>query len=413
MRTLLCALLTLISTSAMAQKECGTTAYLQQVGPSSAMSSPMLEEVTSTQQPTGISSQTIIYIPVVVHVVYNDAQTNISDAQIFSQIDALNKNFNRENEDFQKVPAVFAKVAAGANIRFVLAKVDPSGRATTGITRTKTSRLMWSNDDKIKNPADGGVAPWDAKSYLNIWVCNTVPGLLGYSSAPGSDPKKDGVVIKSSLFGVTGNGSFGLGRTAVHEVGHWLNLKHLWGDAPCGSDEVDDTPQQKTFNQGTPSFPLINGGCSANNPFGDMFMNFMDFTNDAAMMMFTQGQVARMRNLFGNGGVRQSILTSKALGEPWNATPASSTPETASAIPVAGLRLYPNPVTDRLTITVSGEGTAQGTPFAIFAADGRLMQTGKLAGPTQTLSLSGWNRGLYFVRMGNERTPQVMRFMKQ
>ncbi len=372
-----------------------------------------------TQSSNGYSSEAnVITIPVVVHVLHS-ASSNISDGQILSQINALNTNFNGENADINKVPAVFRKVAGVANIRFVLAKVDPGGRATTGITRTKSAREMWTNDDKVKDPAFGGVAPWDPGSYLNIWVCNMIPGLLGYASAPGSPADKDGVVIKMSIFGATGAGSFGLGRTAVHEVGHWLNLKHLWGDRECGSDEVDDTPQQRTYNQGSPAFPRIGTGCSAANPHGDMFMNFMDFTNDASMMMFTQGQVKRMRSLFDAGGMRKSILSSKALGEPYVvAPPTAASNNVVVSVPAQGVaapsaKLFPNPATDRITISSEHERSITGSTFSIHSADGRVVQSGLVSSNNFSLNISSFRRGIYFVRIGEDAGKQVIRFIKQ
>jgi hypothetical protein len=374
------------------------------------------QTVTAQSKVAGAENQ--VNIPVVVHVLYSTS-ANISDEQIISQINALNTNFNGENPDIEKVPAVFRKVAGVANIRFVLAKVDPNGKATTGITRTKSARELWSNDDKMKNPAFGGVAPWDASSYLNIWVCNLVPGLLGYATAPGAPANIDGVVIKMNIFGATGIGSFGLGRTAVHEIGHWLNLKHLWGDKECGSDEVDDTPQQRTYNQGAPVFPKIGTGCSAANPYGDMFMNFMDFTNDASMMMFTQGQVKRMRALFSEGGQRKSILSSRALGEPFAPAAVSAAnlvvaaPAPAAIIPAVSMKLFPNPATNRITISSDSEQGIAGTTYSVYSADGRVMSSGLVSSNQFNLNISSFQRGIYFVKIGEDAGKQILRFVKQ
>jgi hypothetical protein len=421
--------LVLFTQAVFAQKNCGTSAYLDRVR--LEFQAPSFRDNLSFVAPqssntgtssTELSSQTVITIPVVVHVLYN-ANANVTDEQIKSQIEALNRNFNKENEDFSKVPAVFASVAGVANIRFVLAKVDPNGRATTGITRTKSARELWTNDDKVKMAEYGGVTPWDTRSYLNIWVCNLIPGLLGYSSAPGSPADKDGVVIKFNIFGTSASGNFNLGRTAVHEVGHWLNLKHLWGDKECGSDEVDDTPQQKTYNQGTPSFPKMGMGCSASNPNGEMFMNFMDFTNDASMMMFTQGQVKRMRNLFNAGGIRESIRFSKALGEPWNNTPvaagtnsgtnAGSVSQPAPMVVIAPVKLYPNPAVEKITIAATNEQNITGQTFAVYSADGRIVSTGTISANIFNLNISSLHRGIYFIRLGQNADKQVLRFVKQ
>jgi hypothetical protein len=312
MRTLLLLLCTVLpALHALAQKTCGTAQYQAQVRqqfPQSLYRNGIQLPASIAEQAdlfSGSPGQTIV-IPVVVHLLFNSSVNEITDEKIQSQISILNRDFNLTDLSSLNIPAVFMQVAGRANIRFELAKVDPNGRATTGITRKKSSRLLWGNDDKIKDPSYGGVAPWDAGSYLNIWLGNLVPGLLGYASAPGSPANKDGVVIKTSVFGEAG-GSYSKGRTTVHEIGHWLNLQHLWGDGTCGSDQVDDTPPQKTFNQGCPGFPKLNSSCGNGDANGEMFMNFMDFTDDACMVMFTKGQVLRMRSLFYPGEARASI----------------------------------------------------------------------------------------------------------
>jgi hypothetical protein len=178
-------------------------------------------------QSNNISPEKIITIPVVVHVVYNNTVENISEAQIISQINALNADFEKSNKDFSKVPSVFAKLAANTSIRFELAKTDPMGKATTGIVRKKSTRMMWTDDDKIKYLANSGSTTWDARSYLNIWVCNTVPGLTGYATFPGAERAVDGIVLRYDAFGTMGKVSapFNLGRTLTHEVGHWINYQ--------------------------------------------------------------------------------------------------------------------------------------------------------------------------------------------
>lgn len=253
-------------------------------------------------------------IPVVVHVVYKTAAQNISDAQIKSQIDVLNADFRKKNSDVSTVPAAFAPLAADTRIEFELAKTDPSGNPTTGITRTATSVNAFSDDDAVKSSASGGADAWPADKYLNIWVCQLAGGLLGYAQFPGGPAATDGVVILHSAFGTTGTAAapFNLGRTTTHEVGHWLNLRHIWGDdgTGCsGSDFVADTPNQGGPNYGTPTFPHVS--CS-NGPNGDMFMNYMDYVDDAAMVMFSSGQVTRMQAAL--DGLRSAIGTAIPCG---------------------------------------------------------------------------------------------------
>ena len=238
-------------------------------------------------------------IPTVVHVLHRTAAENISEAQVRSQIDVLNADFRARNADITTVPAPFGERVGDALVEFVLATSDPEGRKTSGITRTPTRRQAFDGeievlDEQIK--VGSGATAWPADRYLNLWVCTLGGGLLGYAQFPGGPADRDGVVVLNTAFGATGSVEepFDRGRTATHEVGHWLNLLHIWGDDDLGcrgSDSVADTPNQAGSNGGCPPFPQIS---CRNGPYGDMFMNFMDYTDDACMCLFTKGQVARM-----------------------------------------------------------------------------------------------------------------------
>ena len=237
----------------------------------------------------------LITIPVVVHVVHRSAAEDISDAQVKSQIATLNRDFGAKNLDKSKVPKVWKSLLVDSKIQFALATKDPQGRKTSGITRTATSVSSFRPDDGVKSSKAGGADPWPTDRYLNIWVCNLGQGLLGYAQFPGGPSKTDGVVILYTAFGTKGavKAPFDKGRTATHEVGHYLGLRHIWGDRnDCsGNDFVADTPPAREANMGKPKFPHVT--CN-NGPNGDMFMNYMDYVDDAAMFMFTAGQVARM-----------------------------------------------------------------------------------------------------------------------
>jgi hypothetical protein len=237
----------------------------------------------------------LITIPVVVHVVYRTAAENVSDAQINSQIKALNLDYRAKNTDKSKVPAPWKSLVVDANIEFALATKEPRGGASSGITRTATRSASFGADNGVKAARTGGADPWPADRYLNIWVCSLGQNLLGYAQFPGGAAKTDGVVILNTAFGTSGTAAapFNKGRTATHEIGHFLNLRHIWGDRnDCsGNDFVADTPPARQANTGKPAFPHIT--CN-NGPSGDMFMNYMDYVDDAAMFMFTLGQVARM-----------------------------------------------------------------------------------------------------------------------
>jgi Pregnancy-associated plasma protein-A/Secretion system C-terminal sorting domain len=249
-------------------------------------------------------------IPIVIHVVYATDVQNISDAQILSQITVLNRDFRKMNPDIHRVPALFSSVAADCGIQFKLATRDPQGNATNGIQRYLTKQVAWNTNDEMKKPENGGIAPWDANQYLNFWVCNMGDGTLGYAQFPGGSLKTDGVVIDYRCFGTIGTviAPYNIGRTATHEVGHYFNLKHIWGDSDCGDDLVADTPSQSKANSGMPAFPHYS---TCNNVRTvDMSMNFMDYVFDDAMNMFTEGQKARMQAVLSVGGLRASLLTS-------------------------------------------------------------------------------------------------------
>ena len=241
------------------------------------------------------AKSSLIKIPVVVHVVYKQASENISDAQVKSQIAALNRDYQSKNADKSKVPAPWKGLVANVGIQFFLATKDPKGGSTNGITRTQTSHDSFTTDDKVKFAAQGGTDAWPTNKYLNLWACSLGGGLLGYAQFPGGPVATDGVVILNTGFGTNGTAAapFNLGRTATHEVGHWLNLNHIWGDtSDCsGTDHVDDTPDAQLPNYGKPAFPHVT--CN-NGPNGDMFPNYMDYVDDDTMVMFTQGQMARM-----------------------------------------------------------------------------------------------------------------------
>ena len=235
-----------------------------------------------------------IQIPVVVNVLYRTAAENISTAQIQSQIDVLNKDFNATNSDFGLVPTLFAGVKANVGISFVLDQV----------IRKATTKTSWGTADAMKKTA--GILPTSPTTKLNLWICTIGGGILGYAQFPGGASATDGVVCDSKYTGTTGTATFpfNLGRTATHEVGHWMNLRHIWGDANCGSDLVSDTPSMDSPNGGVPAYPTYS--TCAGNPV-EMTMNYMDYTDDRGMYMFSNGQKSRMNAVFAVGGSRASF----------------------------------------------------------------------------------------------------------
>ena len=318
--TLIVLLFSIPSFSQTARRSCATQEVLQEQKrfyPEIVDSIVLIERHTQSfvALPQMKTRAALITIPVIVHIVYRsgNALENITDEQVLSQLAVLNKDYRRLNNDYKYTPSVFTPFSADCELEFKLAKRTPTGKATTGIVRYASDRkVTWGKSDEIKMPEKGGVAPWDASKYLNLYVCALGGGVLGYSSMPGSLLAFDGVVIDYRYFGTVGTvvPPFNLGRTTTHEVGHWLNLRHTWGDSDCGNDLVNDTPMQQGPNYGCVTFPHIT--CNADSK-GDMFMNFMDYTDDACMSLFSAGQKARIQALFSFGGARASILTSDVL----------------------------------------------------------------------------------------------------
>ena len=247
-----------------------------------------LEATTLRRRETGFDAAKVklVTIKTVVNVVDKTTDQNISDAQIKSQFKAMNKDFRATNPDRNQTPTPWKGLVSDVRLQFKLVKV----------TRTKTTKSGFGVDDAVKKASTGGIPPFSPKTHLNLWVCALTGGLLGYAQFPGGPTATDGVVINYRAFGTMGaaEAPFDKGRTATHEIGHYFNLRHIWGDTPdcSGSDMVADTPNCAGPNFGTPSWPVVT--CN-NGPNGDMFMNYMDYTDDKAMFMFTAQQVIRMR----------------------------------------------------------------------------------------------------------------------
>ena len=315
--TLLC--LFFAATSFAQTRNCGTMEHLELQKKSDPAIQQKMDAIESfTAQRLSANRQAkvageIITLPVVVHVLYNSNNENISDAQIQSQIDVLNEDFRRTNSDADDT---WSSVAADSQIEFALATIDPNGNATTGITRKSSTITEWGTNDAMKSSSQGGIDPWDTSEYLNMWVCNIGSNLLGYAQFPGGSAATDGVVMGPQFFGSSDKGNnfflsapFDKGRTTTHEVGHFLNLRHIWGDGGCGVDDfVTDTPLSDASN----------GGCATGHTSCgsvDMVENYMDYSDDDCMNLFTEGQKDRMRTVLEAGGSRRSLALSDKFGE--------------------------------------------------------------------------------------------------
>jgi hypothetical protein len=386
-------------------QRCGTAEYLQ-----SRPLNTHISQRTATEKAGGRDTlkDEVIIIPVVVHVLYNTQQQNISDAQILSQINSLNQDYRRQNADTANTPQAFKKVAADVRIQFCLAKVDPQGYYTTGIVRKYTKAEFFQNDDKMKFSSQGGDDAWDATKYLNLWVCNLFNLTLGYGVLPGSPLEKDGVVIKYNVFGTVGTllAPYNKGRTATHEIGHWLGLKHLWGDSSCGDDGIADTPPQQAANYGCSSFPHLSQ-CSINS-YGDMFMNFMDFSNDACMNVFTQGQKAEMRSLFALGGPRNSFLNSTAC----DSSNAAAGPLPKPVDSVLKITIYPNPFNNVVHVTANQDKEIVGKVLKLYSITGKLYLKQTIESANTVVNVNNLPSGIYILKIQGKNEEHVYKVVK-
>jgi hypothetical protein len=335
----------------------------------------------------------VVKIPVVVHVVWRTAEENISDAQILSQIEVLNQDFRKRNTDAKDVPGGFKTVAADCEIEFCLAQRDTLGKVTTGITRKQTTvdniyNSFSNNRRRIYYNDIGGSQNWKPQQYLNIWVCKIEGGILGNTTSLAKaleTPSEDGIVVDYRVFGTIGTAAntegHKKGRTTTHEIGHYFNLLHIWGnDNTCNDDDlVNDTPLQAEANLGCPSFPQLSCGV------GNMYMNFMDYTHDECMGLFSNGQKARM--LATLTGFRSGLLSS-----------AGCEPSPTQDIDFQ-YTVYPNPVRDVLKISFRNAGIFSSKTIQLMDAFGRILIE-KNALNTEggvEIPMTGFTNGFYTV----------------
>ncbi|MCD8539413.1 MAG: zinc metalloprotease [Leadbetterella sp.] len=273
----------------------------------------------------------VIRIPVVVHIIHNNASgsiggANISDEQVFSQMEVLNEDYRRMSgtPGFNTDP-----VGTDMQIEFFLANIDPEGHPASGINRVYSSRRSFNVLSETLTISN--LSYWDSNKYLNIWVTALSGGYLGYAEFPignfdgleatDIDERIDGVFIDYRAFGrKTGavEAPYAFGRTTTHEVGHWLGLIHTWGDARCGTDYCDDTPQAEASNSTLVCSPVYSScrGTTTRN----MIENYMDYTVDSCMNIFTQDQKTRVRAILEISRRRQNLLANadifETVGEP-------------------------------------------------------------------------------------------------
>jgi hypothetical protein len=360
----------------------------------------------------------IYRIPVVVHVVYGTGDQNLPDSVIIDQIRVLNEDYGRLNPDTVNMRVDFEPVKGNPRIEFVLAQIDPLGNPTSGITRTSTTTETFgsfglltgdfSTLEAVKSTAEGGHDPWDQARYLNIWVCNMElpflgPALLGYATPPAGLPNWpvgqtpdliDGVVIQFQAFGSNnpnaldfGQGALDVrGRTCVHEVGHYLGLRHIWGDGDCTQqDGIDDTPNAD--NQSNQDCDFTKNTCVdiiAGTDLPDMVENYMDYSEETCQNSFTDGQVLLMHGVLENQ--RYDLVHNNP----------------ASLDPIASLQvsLFPNPANTSCTVKIDSKSVYE---IELIDLDGRSVYSSQISGGVHTLDLNRFRSGVYMVKIGDKQ----------
>jgi len=401
-------LLVMATTSLFAQRTCLTHEKMNEILNSNPQKRVHHEEVMNFiknsksenlfRTSENKNTNTIVTIPVVFHVLYKNTAQNISDAQIDSQLEVLNRDYRRTNTDFSSVvPAAFQGISADMEIVFCKATKTPAGAATTGIVRKQIASSVSFGDSYYLAAGDPA---WDPTKYLNVWIGilnGNYNGILGWAYLPSEAGQAwDGFVCDYRYFGTTGTATapYNKGRTCTHEIGHYLGLDHPWGEdeSACGSiandDGVSDTPATNNPYFGCPTFPSNTNACTVTTN-GSAFMNYMDYADDACMAMFTNGQKTLVQNTM--SGPRASMLTSAAT--------ACGSLSVTDVESLRAITVYPNPVSVSFFVS---------SPFLevdeveIFNQQGQLVKTARLKGDETKVSVDGLASGIYYLRIYKE-----------
>jgi hypothetical protein len=392
-------------------KRCGTYEYMQEQlanDPAWAQRLADMEQEIGHFDPSQQQDRAVITIPVVFHVVYKTTAENISSSRLTDQIAVLNQDYRKLNADVVNVPGPWQSITADMEIQFCLATIDPQGNPTTGIERVQTTVSSFIDDDKVKSTTTGGANAWDRNRYLNLWVCHLGGGILGYAQFPGGNAATDGVVLSYQYVGTTGaSPPYNKGRTATHEIGHWLSLYHIWGDDDfltnkcTGSDNVTDTPNQEIENYGCPTYPLTDA-CTTTAP-GVMFMNYMDYTDDACMYMFTAGQKTRAQSTL--SGSRATLRN--------NAWYGCGTLSTKEASFEQYVNVFPNPSTGDLNIRIDliHPGGIEVNIYDVLGNRVKQASFDDISSDNLYMDLSDLSNGVYFayiIKNGSRVTKKVI-----
>lgn len=355
-----------------------------------------MQKWIAEEYPAYAVQKDVVTLPVVVHVLWNTQEQNISEAQILSQIEILNEDFRKLNLNAANTPFAFQGIAADVELEFCQASIDPFGNPTNGITRRQITQEFIGDTEDWYATSTGGQDPWDNSKYINVWICEIDDeGTLGFATPPGTavPAASDGMVIAPEFYGNIGTAAQSFpndgGRTTTHEMGHYLNLEHVWGpeNGGCGEDDfVADTPSQFESNFDCPNFPVTDD-CTTDGD-GVQFVNFMDYVDDECMTMFSEGQKARM--LAALNGPRASFLTSTACGLMINTNNVTLVPTI----------IYPNPTTN-FVLMDTPIAVGQESILTIFDVSGKVVLTQKYNSTPEVVkaNVQGLSAGIHLVEL--------------
>ncbi len=353
---------------------------------------------------------TSITIPVIVHVLWYSADQNISDDQVQSQIDVLNEDYSATNSDYNNYDAGYTRAKGDLDIKFCVVQ----------IIHKQTQHKSFGGNNNMKYTKKGGSDAVDPMHALNIWVCDIGTKLLGFAYYPGAPLDISGVVCHTNAFGRGSQynlfADYNLGRTMTHEVGHSLGLAHIWGDNTCGDDFVDDTPLHNTANFGCPEQGHLST-CTGT-PL-EMWMNYMDYTDDRCMYFFTNGQGSRASFFLETDPQLVSIVSSACTTTRQVSSDITSTTKqinsTSRMIVANSFLLYPTITSGIITLSFGNTQFAK-TELSIYSQAGALMkkQQVNLSGKTvDQIDVSKLNNGVYFLQLNNGTYKETQKFLVQ
>lgn len=399
----------------MKQKEEKTPGYLNRVNACFNQAKLLAEQIRANRS----TADTVYRIQVVFHVVYTTPQENIPDSVILNQLQVLNQDFRRQNADTTQTRNEFKPVAADAGIEFYLATTDPNGNPTNGITRTAGTPALATfgfnpSSDDIKQTATGGADAWPTDRYMNIWTGNIFLGVvLGYAFPPDNAPNWDttqftdsahqGVVLHyaavGSNFSAPIDATVAGGRSAVHEIGHYLGLRHIWGDGDCTMDDgLADTPDAADASQQTCD-TTVNTCPESQTEFADMIENYMDYSDDRCLNMFTQDQI----------GIMRAILQTSRAGI---ATVDIQTNLQSAQDNIQTIQLFPNPGTGVFNLNVQVKNGTTYTFEILNSIGSKLLTQTQLSSHRnhQVFDISAQAAGIYFAKITSNQQVIIKKF---